>query len=70
MTNVKIQWTSSHHHRSGAIYLVRRGETSNVSMDMPLIFSCKRPTIMGTFPKFLVRTSELMVVLTLKIREM
>ena len=39
-------------------------------MGMLLVFSCKRPTSMGTLPKFLVRTSELMVALTLKIRAM
>jgi hypothetical protein len=35
-----------------------------------LALSRKRAASMGTFPKFLMRTSELIVELTLKIREM
>jgi hypothetical protein len=68
-----VQWPSSNLHRHGTISspdLFRTGGDSNVGRVTLLIFSCKRPTSMGTFPKVLVRMRELMVVLTLKIRAM
>ena len=49
---------------------LRRGGNPTVGIYMALILSSERSTTMGTFSKFLVRTSELMVALTLKIRAM
>jgi hypothetical protein len=39
-----------------------------MEMLVALVLSCKRSMSLGTFPKFLVRTRELMVALTPKIR--
>jgi hypothetical protein len=67
------QWPSSNLHCHGAISsldLFRLGGYSNPGRATLLIFSCKRPTSLGMFPKFLVRMRELMVALTLKIRAM
>ena len=47
-----------------------RGSNTTVGIYMALILSSERSTSMGTFLKFLVRTSELMVALTLKVRTM
>ena len=49
---------------------LRRGGNPTVGIYMALILSSERSMSMATFSKFLVRTSELMVALTLKIRAM